>query len=291
MEDRIMLKCIVFLACVLAFRPGMAAEPEIINLARTSLAEVTGSPINGGRPIDSPFYGVLNLFDDGQHRLNNLAYTYWVGDQADSWVELHFRAPVTLTAIELEAPEEAKKVLDGISQRDYLLGDKRLPFPIQFMGTFSLVAYTQEGTIVFEKTVSFFELLNPRGGWPPFSIHDVLINCPQPLKGITRIRLQANARIDEWRVLGIPPAGGQRHPGGKPVSTVAEVTGERRRFHHGGNSRRLHHHLPQRRPSAVSRHRGQGDRTGGGGTAGGVVTQRATLTAATSPAPPTTPAI
>lgn|GEM_PF-3194549 len=201
-----MKSMIVLLACVLA---GMApaVEPEIINLARTSLAEVTGSPTNGGRPIDNPYYGVLNLFDDGQHRLNNISYTYWVGDQADSWVELRFQAPVTVTAIGLEAPEEAKKVLDGISQRDYLLGDKRLPFPIQFTGTFSLTAYNQEDTVVAEKTVSFFEVLHLRGGWPPFAIHDVFVNFPQPLRDITRIRLMANARIDEWQVLGIPPAG------------------------------------------------------------------------------------
>ena len=36
------------------------------NLARTSLASVSASSVNGGRALDNVFYGILNAFDEGE---------------------------------------------------------------------------------------------------------------------------------------------------------------------------------------------------------------------------------
>jgi hypothetical protein len=73
-----------------------------INLARTSLAAVSASSVNGDRPLDSPYYGVLNLFDEGTNRHNGTAYPYWLSNcESRPWVEVRFDRPVTIAAIEV----------------------------------------------------------------------------------------------------------------------------------------------------------------------------------------------
>ena len=228
-----MFKDLICLACLLAVGLGIAAEPEIINLARTSLAEVSGSPINGGRAIDDPYYGVLNLFDDGQHRLNNISYTWWLGDKADGWVELRFLAPVTVTAVEMAAPAKVELPLTGRDPKDVF---PEMRFSHAGTEPVSLVLYDAE-RIAAETTLTFPPVpYAPRSSKVPLAvpatpgmpISHACFTFPQPLKGITRIRLnapQAYARIDEWRVLGIPPADMPYTAGLPRIARTAEGSG------------------------------------------------------------------
>ncbi|MHC4846884.1 MAG: hypothetical protein ACYTEG_00340 [Planctomycetota bacterium] len=73
-----------------------------INLARTSLAAVNASSVNGDRPLDNKFHGALNLFDNGANKHNGIQYTRWTtGGEARPWVEIRFDVPVTIAAIEV----------------------------------------------------------------------------------------------------------------------------------------------------------------------------------------------
>jgi hypothetical protein len=79
--------------------------PAPINLGRTSLAAVLASSVNGGQEQDSPFYGVLNAFDDGENWINNLNYTYWLSaNEPVPWIEISFDRPVTLAAVYVDSP-------------------------------------------------------------------------------------------------------------------------------------------------------------------------------------------
>ncbi|MFP4028732.1 MAG: hypothetical protein ACLFWL_13160 [Candidatus Brocadiia bacterium] len=74
-----------------------------VNLARTTLARVKGSSVNGARPLDDPYYGVLNAFDDGQNFMDGVNYSYWLSGRENApWVELRFSKPVVLTEIQVE---------------------------------------------------------------------------------------------------------------------------------------------------------------------------------------------
>ena len=74
-----------------------------INLARTSLASVTASSVNGSRTMNNVFYGVLNAFDDGNNWHNSINYTYWLtGGDPRPWVDVKFDQPVSINAIVVE---------------------------------------------------------------------------------------------------------------------------------------------------------------------------------------------
>jgi hypothetical protein len=99
-------RTLISLTLALAAMAVAQATAEF-NLANTSLATVSGSPVNGNRPIDNPYYGVLNLFDEGTHFINGLNYDYWLGEAPapnPQWVEVRFSAPVTVTSLQVTAP-------------------------------------------------------------------------------------------------------------------------------------------------------------------------------------------
>ena len=74
-----------------------------INLARTSLASVTASSVNGSRTMNNVFYGVLNAFDDGNNWHNSINYTYWLtGGDPRPWVDVKFDQPVSINTIVVE---------------------------------------------------------------------------------------------------------------------------------------------------------------------------------------------
>lgn len=75
-----------------------------VNLARTSLASVTASSVNGGRALDNVYYGVLNAFDDGSNWHNEINYTYWLSSPSDLQprIEVSFDIPVDVSAVVVE---------------------------------------------------------------------------------------------------------------------------------------------------------------------------------------------
>jgi len=73
------------------------------NLARTSLAMVSASSVNGQRPFDNSFHGVCNAFDNGQNWLNGVNYSSWLsGGERDPWIEIRFDVPVTVAEIQAD---------------------------------------------------------------------------------------------------------------------------------------------------------------------------------------------
>jgi hypothetical protein len=99
-------------ACASAPSSSEAIPPQVhapgtgpaINLARTSLASVDASSVTSDRPMDNPYYGVLNAFDNSDNWVQNHNYTYWLsGNEEEPYIDVHFDAPVTLTQIEVKA--------------------------------------------------------------------------------------------------------------------------------------------------------------------------------------------
>jgi len=76
---------------------------EAVNLARTSLARVGASSVNGDRALANPHYGVLNAFDGGENWIDGINYTYWLSAaEQNPWIEVRFDETVTLTEIHVE---------------------------------------------------------------------------------------------------------------------------------------------------------------------------------------------
>jgi hypothetical protein len=93
-----------------------------INLARTSLACVTASSVNGSRPLDNVYYGVLNAFDDGVNWCEGINYTYWLsGEYTPPRVEVTFDVPVQLSAVIVESKYPfAVTLYDANCQEQYV---------------------------------------------------------------------------------------------------------------------------------------------------------------------------
>lgn len=88
--------------------PGGGHAQQLVNLGRLGDTVVEASSVNGGRELDNGFYGVLNLFDGGEHFLNGINYTYWLSDAATRhWVKLRFAAPVEVRSVLVEFGTEA----------------------------------------------------------------------------------------------------------------------------------------------------------------------------------------
>jgi hypothetical protein len=92
---------------IAAYRGALAAdcdyEAKTINLARTSLAWVLASSVNGGRAMDNEYYGILNAFDDDKGNSNGgITYTHWLGSYNEEWVEVSFAEPVRVSSIAVD---------------------------------------------------------------------------------------------------------------------------------------------------------------------------------------------
>ena len=78
------------------------APGTLINLARTSLASVNASGVNGKRALDNEYYGIPKAFDDGgKPGPTGITYNYWLTEAGDNrpWVEIRFATPVEIRQI------------------------------------------------------------------------------------------------------------------------------------------------------------------------------------------------
>jgi len=183
------------------FNRGHAAEYEdaLINLARTNLASVEASNVNGERAMDNPFHGILNAFDaDEGNRIKNHTYTDWLGGGGNEWVDIRFSHTV--------------KIKEIVAERAY---------------PFSAVFYFEDGS---EKKFGPAENITPPWPEPPDpSSEQSLISIPYWGKkadfrlslehaafGVVKIRLifindlgqgTGNIRVREIKVLGSTPVG------------------------------------------------------------------------------------
>lgn len=101
------------LALALLAAPAAAGPPQI-NLARTSLAAVEASSVNGARAMDNPYYGVVNAFDNGTNRYEDLPYTYWLAGSGVVTADVGFDVPATVAAVEVEGWEEYSARLTAV---------------------------------------------------------------------------------------------------------------------------------------------------------------------------------
>ncbi|MHB9129894.1 MAG: hypothetical protein ACYDBB_02240 [Armatimonadota bacterium] len=193
------MRIVFYLAGVLLFTTlVMAAEP--INLTRTSLAEVSGSPVNGKADIDNPYHGVLNLFDNGMHMFNSFNYNHWLGDDAKpyNWVAVRFTVPVTVAKVQIQAPGCLEPIcVEGYSS---LLRHKDR----KDNNSLLVLLYRNE-TVAAEVTIPLSGSHSTRSLGEEFGTA-----LKEPLAGITRAELRVSqpyARIDEWRIMGMVPPG------------------------------------------------------------------------------------
>jgi hypothetical protein len=226
---------------------GAAVATGEINLGRTSLATVSGTPVNGNVPADDPFHGVLNLFDDGRHLINDLNYDYWLGNNtpAPQWVDVRFAVPVTITQMTLHSsiidaanlPPSAfapstQEVTEPSATRSVSLPPFFNLAPGQDAPQFTFTAYLygadDKELAVKSLTVSgaaYYHLLMQRstatvdfGEAPAFaapptvatSLPGNIIAFAPAVAGVTRVRLVVpGLGIDmrEWQIMGSVPEG------------------------------------------------------------------------------------
>lgn len=147
-----------------------------INLARTSLAKVWSSRVNGDRKQDDVYYGVLNAFDAGRHFFKDISYSSWHADprDGDPWIQVRFTAPVTVMELSIEPLDR--------EFRAELFGEKEKLGEVKGTGT--------------------ADLPTPESG-----VHRVRIHFDRFLKQDPNVPQM----ILEVHVIGLPPDG-QKHP-------------------------------------------------------------------------------
>jgi len=96
---------------IIALEQIIEGTAHPVNLCRTSLARVAASSVNGGRPLNNMYYGILNAFDGGENWINDINYTYWLATGRAGFVEVYFDFPVSITSIYVEgAPPFTTKI-------------------------------------------------------------------------------------------------------------------------------------------------------------------------------------
>lgn len=84
-------------------------EPDdLINLARLGIAGVSAGPVNGSRRQDDKYYGVLNMFDDGEHFINNINYTSFLSEPSSQHLVIvtFNQHPVELHSVHVETVDQ-----------------------------------------------------------------------------------------------------------------------------------------------------------------------------------------
>jgi len=179
-----------------------AGEPQDprhpINLARTSLASVDASSVNGERTMDSPYYGVTNAFDNNNHWIDKINYSAWMPDREElPFIEIRFDVPVTLTTIEVEAACTllTARVTFADGGEESLVVPEQRALPAKDPGARSTPPFMTPPAI-------------PVG---PDAMTVTRIVPSEPVAGVLGLRLQfqrqpmGGSTVHEIRVMGTPP--------------------------------------------------------------------------------------
>lgn len=68
---------------------GSLLKEQLIDVGRLNTTHIIASSVNGNRPLDNEYYGVLNLFDNGKNQ-----YSSWLTDQEQRhWIQFTFDKP------------------------------------------------------------------------------------------------------------------------------------------------------------------------------------------------------
>ena len=158
-----------------------------INLARTNLASVNASSVNGGRTLSNRYHGVLNCFDAGTNWHNGINYTSWTSDgEPEAWVEVRFDVPVIVHAVEVDGgpPHRVRLFFDAGGEE---IADLRTPKP-----GVRAVRVSFNGDRI--RTVNEIRVL----GHPPDGV-DVKEQAPRILLDRAQALAMARERYEEWR--------------------------------------------------------------------------------------------
>lgn len=106
MRHHLSLSCSLFLRTVLlVFGLTPIAFASTTNIARSGNVLVTVGSIHGDRAPSDKAYGPMNLFDQGEHRINGTLYDYWYSAESEDFIRLRFKDPVTIDKIVLSLPK------------------------------------------------------------------------------------------------------------------------------------------------------------------------------------------
>ena len=135
---------------------------KLIDLSRLSITHVTASSINGDRPLDNEYYGILNVFDDGNNYIKGINYNYWLSDtESQHWIKLSFDKPVLVNSVIVETT-----------------GQRR---PKEYSLDFNQVSAESKNTIRYFESIpikglrTVYELKNPIT-----NVSEIQINFPGP---------------------------------------------------------------------------------------------------------------
>lgn len=130
----------------------------LVNLGRLASTRVRASSVNGTREQDNVHYGVLNLFDGGEHMHAGLNYTTWITDTAPRhWVRIRFAAPTEIYKIAVEVNnKDAPKAyaLELQVQKDKYI-DTEIFDSVEMKGFLSVFPMKEPIKNVTEVTITF----------------------------------------------------------------------------------------------------------------------------------------
>lgn len=171
-----------------------------MNLARTSLAKVDASSVNGARMLNDVYYGIQNAFDDGQHWFADINYTYWLSSsETMPWIEIQFNYPVTITSVFVEqAPAFSTTFYfsqGGQTNFKAVKEQLTLESPTSGVNRVRLSFNKEDKNII---SVSEVKIL----GYPPFNVEfneglpDLVVS---DLKVLAQYEQRANKIFDDWK--------------------------------------------------------------------------------------------
>ena len=99
----IVFLCFVYVSTLHTEEKDTSLDSTLIDISRLSITHVSASSVNGKRSLNNKYYGVLNLFDNGDNVINGVNYAYWLTNSASRhWVKLTFDKPVLIDSATIE---------------------------------------------------------------------------------------------------------------------------------------------------------------------------------------------
>jgi len=177
-------------------------EGQAVDLARTSIAAVDVSSVNGTRSPANPYHGILNAFDDGEHRIGEIPYSHWTPEGGAEWVDVRFDEPATVLSIRVEAgapfSAHASFAGGGEARWDSTPRAPDAPQPSEPASAFPLPAF--EGMLAGRA-----------------SDHDVVLDPPAADVRALRLSFPDVQQVAEIRVMGFAREGIEYSPGAPRV--------------------------------------------------------------------------
>lgn len=68
--------CFLCVSTLYTEEKDTSLDAALIDISRLSITHVSASGVNGERSLNYKYYGVLNLFDNGDNVINGINYAY-----------------------------------------------------------------------------------------------------------------------------------------------------------------------------------------------------------------------